>query len=58
MKELFNDLRAYGEIIADKEHETTEGHFIRFTTYKLDDELYVATMCDGDVITIGKMVNR
>ena len=58
MKELFNDLRAYGEIIADKEHETTEGYFIRFTTYSLDGERYVVTMCNGEAIVIGKTVNE
>lgn len=57
MKQLFNNLRHYGEIIADKEHETTEGHFIRFTTYKLIDKIYVVTMCDGEPIVIGERVN-
>ena len=32
MKIMYDELRHYGEIIADKNHETTEGHFIRFTT--------------------------
>ena len=50
----FTELRLYGEIIADKNHETTEGHFIRFTTYKYEDRYYVVTMFDGDVIFIGE----
>jgi hypothetical protein len=51
---LYNELRHYGEIIADKNHETTEGHFIRFTTYKYNDTLYVVTMFDGVVILVGE----
>ena len=58
MKELFHDLRAYGEIIADKEHTTNDGHFIRFTTYRLDEEEYTVTMYDGDAIVIGKRVHE
>ena len=57
MKQLFHDLRAYGTIIADKEHKTTEGHYIRFTTYELAGEIYVLTMCDGEPIVIGERVN-
>ncbi len=49
---LYNTLRHYGEIIADKNHETTEGHFIRFTTYKFEDVYYVVTMFDGDVFMV------
>ena len=52
MTNLYNTLRHYGEIIADKNHETTEGHFIRFTTYKFEDRYYVVTMFDGDVFMI------
>ena len=52
MKELYNDLRHYGEIIADKSHETTEGNFIRFTTFKYEDNFYIITMFNGDVIMI------
>ena len=37
---FYNILRHYGEIIADKNHETTEGNFIRFTTYKYDNIYY------------------
>ena len=52
MKQLYNDLRHYGEIIADKNHETTEGNFIRFTTFKYEDNFYIITMFNGDVIMI------
>lgn len=52
MTNLYNTLKHYGEIIADKNHETTEGHFIRFTTYLFEDRYYVVTMFDGDVIMV------
>ena len=51
---LYNTLRHYGKIIADKNHETTEGHFIRFTTYLFEDKYYVVTMFDGDVFMIAE----
>lgn len=54
MKHLYNDLRHYGKIIADKEHETTEGMFIRFTTYLYNDTYYVVTMVDGNVFMIAE----
>lgn len=52
MEQLYNDLKHYGEIIADKNHETTEGNFIRFTTFKYEDNFYIITMFNGDVIMI------
>lgn len=52
MEKLYNELKHYGEIIADKNHETTEGHFIRFTTYKHNDTYYVVVMFDGDVVIV------
>lgn len=51
---MYNTLRHCGEIIADKNHETTEGHFIRFTTYKYNDIYYIVTMFDGIVIAISE----
>ena len=54
MKQLYNDLRHYGRIIADKNHETTEGMFIRFTTYNYNDTYYVVTMVDGNVFMIAE----
>lgn len=54
MKMMYDELRRYGDIIADKNHETTEGHFIRFTTYKFEDKYYVVTMFDGDVFMVAE----
>ena len=54
MKEQYNTLRHYGEIIADKNHETIEGNFIRFTTYKYNDAHYVVTMFNGEVMMIAE----
>jgi hypothetical protein len=51
---MYNELRRYGEIIADKNHETTEGHFIRFTTYLFEDRYYVVTMFDGVVVMVAE----
>ena len=54
MEIMYNTLRHYGEIIADKNHETTEGHFIRFTTYLFEDRYYVVIMFDGDVFIVAE----
>ena len=54
MDKLYNELRHYGKILADKNHETTEGHFIRFTTYVYNDVHYIVTMFDGVVFTIAE----
>lgn len=54
MKVMYNELKHYGEIIADKNHETTEGHFIRFTTYLFKDRYYVVTMVDGNVFMVAE----
>lgn len=51
---MYNELRRYGDIIADKNHETTEGHFIRFTTYKFEDRYYIVTMFDGIVLMVAE----
>ena len=51
---LYNTLRHYGKVLADKNHETTEGHFIRFTTYEYEDRYYVVTMFDGVVVTVSE----
>ena len=52
MQTMYDELRRYGNIIADKDHETTEGHFIRFITYEFEDSYYIVTMFDGDVMTV------
>ena len=54
MKTMYGVLRHYGEIIADKNHETTKGHFIRFTTYLFENRYYVVTMFDGDVFMVAE----
>ena len=54
MNEIYKTLVRYGKIIADKNHETTEGHFIRFTTFKYDEEYYVVTQIDGNVFMIAE----
>jgi hypothetical protein len=51
---MYDELRRYGDIIADKNHETTEGHFIRFTTYKFEDRYYVVVMFDGIVLMVAE----
>ena len=52
MQIMYNELRRYGNIIADKNHETTEGHFIRFTTYEFEDMYYTVVMFDDDVMMV------
>lgn len=54
MEKLYNGLKHYGKIIADKNHETTEGHFIRFTTYEYNDTYYVVVMFDGVVLIVAE----
>ena len=54
MTNLYNTLRHYGKVLADKNHETTEGHFIRFTSYEYKDRYYVVTMFDGVVMTVAE----
>lgn len=54
MNEMYNELRHYGEIIADKTHETTEGNFIRFTTFKYREMYYIVVMADGILLAISE----
>jgi hypothetical protein len=54
MEEMYKTLVRYGKIIADKNHETTEGNFIRFTTFKHNDKYYVAVKCNGVVILVAE----
>ena len=54
MEIMYNELKHYGRIIAHKNHETTEGHFIRFTTYVFEGVYYVVTMFDGTVVTVAE----
>lgn len=54
MKEQYDILRHYGKILGDKNHETVDGHFIRFTTYEYQGRYYVATITDGVVMMIAE----
>ena len=54
MLEQFNILRHYGKIIGDKEHKTTEGMFIRFTTFKYNEQYYIVIIVNGIVIAISE----
>ena len=54
MEMMYNELKHYGNIIADRNHETTEGHFIRFTTYEFEGVYYVVTMFDGVVVLVAE----
>lgn len=54
MNEMYNTLRHYGDIIADKNHETTESHCIRFTTYKYNNAYYIVTMFDGILVAVSE----
>ena len=54
MEMMYKELQHYGNIIADRNHETTEGHFIRFTTYEFEGVYYVVTMFDGVVVLVAE----
>ena len=54
MKELYDILRHYGNIIGDKNHITTEGMCIRFTTYEYNNQYYIVIMADGTLIAISE----
>lgn len=54
MIEMYQTLVRYGKIIADKNHETTEDNFIRFTTFKYNDTYYVTVKCNGAVILVAE----
>ena len=51
---FYSILRHYGKIISSKDHETTEGHFIKFTTYEYEDVYYVVVMFDGCEILLAE----
>lgn len=54
MKMMYDELRHYGNVIGDKEHKTTDGIFIRFTTYEFEGMYYVVTMVDGSVFMVAE----
>lgn len=51
---MYDTLKHYGEIIADRNHETVEGNFIRFTTFKYGNTHFVVTMFNGDVMMVAE----
>ena len=51
---MYDTLKRYGEILADREHETTEHNFIRFTTFKYNETYYVATKFNGSVVMVAE----
>ena len=54
MNNTYSILVKYGTLLADKEHHTTEGNIIRFTTYKLNNEYYVVTKFNNNVTMIAQ----
>ena len=57
MKNLYTNLVRYGKIIADKNHETTEGNFIRLTVFSYNNKYYVAIKINGIVFAIAENKN-
>ena len=53
----YKDLLHYGRIMSDKEHITTEGINIRFTTWEYGPGRYVTVKCDGEVVVIGMIAS-
>ena len=51
---LYKELVRYGSMVSDKEHETTDGHYIRFSVFNYKDTLYITTMYDGTVVQIAE----
>lgn len=51
---LYKELVRYGEIVSDRQHETMDGHYIRFTVFNHKDTLYITTMYDGTVVQIAE----
>ena len=54
MREQYDILRHYGRLLADKNHETTEDNFIRFTAYEYLGTYYIVTMVNGVVFSIAE----
>ena len=52
--DTYKILLHYGEIVADKNHETVDGNFIRFTTFKYNNTYFIATLFNGDVISVAE----
>ena len=54
MEKMYNELKHYGKILADKNHETTEGNYIRMTAYVYNDKYYVVIMVNGCVFAVAE----
>ena len=54
MDYLHKMLTKYGKIIEDKEYKTTEGNYIRFTTFEYAETRHIVVMCDGAIISIAE----
>ena len=52
LREQYNELKNYGKILADKNHKTTDGHYIRFTVYDYEGHKFLAILFDGYVASI------
>ena len=51
---MYDTLRHYGNRIASRDHETTEGNIITFHTYSHNDKYYVVTMFNGNVFMVAE----
>lgn len=50
----YENLLHYGKILADKNHETKEGSFIRITRWEYSEQIYTSVKLNGDLIAIAE----
>jgi hypothetical protein len=50
----YENLLHYGKILADKNHETKEGSFIRITRWEYSGQIYTSVKLNGDIIAIAE----
>ena len=50
----YENLLHYGKILADKNHETKEGSFIRITKWNYQGQIYNSVKMNGDIIAIAE----
>ena len=50
----YENLLHYGKILADKNHETKEGSFIRITRWEYSGQIYNSVKLNGDIIAIAE----
>jgi hypothetical protein len=50
----YKDLLHYGQIIRDKNYQTTIGSAIRITKWDYENEIYITVKKDGYLITMSK----